>query len=149
MISRAVKWIGAGVGASGILATVLILLVVFDHGKNHVSLIQESRSPDGKVVAALNQVVTPAHGGPHFVEVTLASHEQSPVVYMQNFECDSDHKAFRLDWISTDCLHGTHGTCDSGRWRAEADNKITKSEPAWQDVEISYNDGGYVAHSRQ
>jgi len=117
-------------------------------GKDKTHLIRESKSPDGKFVAEIREVITPMHGGPDLIQVAIrpAGYSVPDIIYSQTFECGPDDRAFQLAWLSPKTLGVSYGMCDAGQYRRAADNKVTQKITDWHDVSIQYRQSDYIAH---
>jgi hypothetical protein len=148
VIRRIFKWVGMVLGVVLVGVLVLVGFLVLDSGGSKDQTIRQAVSPDGKLVAGIHQIMTPMHGGPDTLRVTIGSSERlGEVVYSQTYEC-SDYGAFRLQWNTPNKLTIVYGTCDSGRWHTVDENKVWQRDTEWRDVKIAYQDSGYVAHAK-
>jgi hypothetical protein len=140
-----------------VFGTILVLLMggfaflVFDfRGHDQTRLIRESTSPDGHLVAEIHEVITPMHGGPDMVQVTLrpASRAVGDIIYSQTFECGPDYRAFQVEWQTAQNLTVSYGICDAGRYNSASDKKVFQKSASWEGINIIYKDSGYVAHAK-
>jgi hypothetical protein len=140
-----------------VFGTILLLLVagfaflVFDfRGLDKSRLVRESISPNGHLVAEVHEVITPMHGGPDTVQVTLrpASRAVGDIVYSQTFECGPDYSAFQVEWQDSKNLTVSYGICDAGRYHSASDKNVFQKSTSWEGISISYRDSGYVAHAK-
>jgi hypothetical protein len=127
----------------------LMLLVADFGGHTKTRLIRESASPNGQVIASAYEVITPMHGGPDSVQVTLrpSTFALGDIIYSEAFECGPDYSAFQFEWQSPSRLTVSYGICDAGRYRSATDNKILRKIGRWQEVSIVYRESGHVAHA--
>ena len=150
-MTKALKWILLSFGAIFLLLFAGFMVLVVDFGGHSKSrLLVESTSTDGRLVAEVREVVTPMHGGPDSVQVSLRSVTRAAgdVIYSQVFECGPDYSAFQVKWESPTVLVISYGTCDAGRYRSPTDNKILQMNTVWHDVTIRYQNSEYVAHAK-
>lgn len=124
----------------------LIAFLVLDLGGPRDNLLQQSISPDGRLVAELHESITPQRGGPDTLYVTLRLARQplGDRVYSRTYEC-SDLSAFRLRWDSSNELALAYGACDSGHWHSKEENTVWKRDAVWRNVKITYEDTKHVA----
>jgi hypothetical protein len=153
-VTKTVAWV-LGIGFLTLLVLVAVLVINFRE-KEKDTLVQQTASPDGKLVAELHRKTTPMHGGPDTLYVTVG--QAAPLgdgykVYERTYECD-DFSAFRLKWDSLHQLTIAFSACDAGREQTKGiygdfyyreQNKVWRSDIAWEDVKISYEDTKYVA----
>jgi hypothetical protein len=151
-MNRVVKGFGLAIVAIGALVVILFasLLVDFSgHAKDRV--LKKAVSPDGQFVAEVHEVITPMHGGPDRVDVTLQDQRSDQlvqaVVYSRIFECGPDYAGYGLRWQSSQSLTIWYPTCDGGRYRSPADNWVLQKLDMWRGVAIVYHNSGYVAHA--
>jgi hypothetical protein len=145
------KWLLIGFGTIlALLGMGFAFLVVDFRGHDQTRLIRESASPDGRLVADVNEVITPMHGGPDTVQVTLrpASRAIGDVIYSQTFECGPDYSAFQVEWQTSQNLTVSYGICDAGRYTSASDKKVLQKRTSWEGINISYKDSGYMAHAK-
>jgi hypothetical protein len=135
-------------GAAVVAAIALFAFLMLDSGASKDHLLQKKASADGKRIAELYRRVTPQHGGPDRLYLTLRRSDDplGEEVYSQAYEC-SDFSAFRLQWETPHQLKVAYGECDSGQWHTEGESAVQWSLPAWRDVSIEYEDTKYVAHA--
>jgi hypothetical protein len=151
MKTRWLKWSLISCGVVLLLLLVEVSWLVMDFGgHNKIRLIRDSESPDGHLVAEVQEVITPMHGGADSVQVILRSTTSTigDVVYAQTFECGPDYSAFQLEWRSPKNLLVQYGTCDSGRYDSAMNNKVLQKSLTWRDLSISYLQSDYVAHAK-
>ena len=143
-VIRKILWI-AGACLSVLLVGVIFL--IFDSGHPKDTMIQQALSPDGKLVAELHQVITPMHGGPDTLYVSMRPNSvtEGEHIYSQTYECD-DFTQFRLTWLNPKELNVSYGTCNLGRLHYDNDNKVWNRVESWQDIKINYQDTKYVAN---
>ena len=144
------------------VAAVLLLLgvLMFDWTRSSAKvendvLIGKDLAPDKQSVAEIHLATTAMHGGPDKIYVTIrkAGSSDAQRIYERTYECD-DLSAFRLQWDSPHDLRITYGKCEAGREQAKGglkafndrqQNQVWRSDTAWQDVKISYEDTRYIA----
>ena len=144
---RVFKWLGMIIGGMLLAGLILFAVILLDWGGNKDQLIKQAFSNDGKFVAEIHQIVTPMHGGPDILQVTIRPVKVSSgeVVYSQTYECSS-YESFRLQWKNPDRLTIVYGACDSGRWHTQDENKVWQKNLEWGDVKIDYQNSGDVVH---
>ena len=145
-----------------VVASVLVLLgaLMIDWGRSAAKvekdlLIAQAISPDQRCVAEIHSLTTAMHGGPDKVYVTLGRTDFPPGdrIYERTYECD-DMSAFHLRWQSAHDLAITYGACNPARKALEGrdqdsyyreQNRVWRSDTAWDDVRVKYEDSGQVA----
>jgi hypothetical protein len=147
-----------GIAAAAFLLLFGALMIDWDRSSAKVEedvLIARDLSPDKQSVAEIHLLRTAMHSGPDKIYATI-SKTGSPAsdrIYERTYECD-DLSAFRLQWDSRRDLRITYGKCDAGvaqgkglykDFNEKQQNKVWRSDIAWQDVRISYEDTKYVA----
>jgi hypothetical protein len=144
MSRRIFKWFGMIIGGMLLAVLILFAVILLGWGRNKDQLIKQAISSDGKLVAEIHQIITPMHGGPDILQVTIrsAKYSSGDVVYSQTYECDT----FRLQWKNPNELTVVYGACDSGRWHTKDENKVWQRNLEWRDVTIDYQDSGDVVH---
>ncbi|HEY1938465.1 MAG TPA: hypothetical protein VGJ33_11075 [Candidatus Angelobacter sp.] len=142
-VFRIIGW-GVGIILVGIIG--LVGFLIYDVAPTTDHLILQKTSTDGKTVAELHQLTTRMHGGADTIHVNIrpVNLSEGKEVYSQTYEC-SDFRAFRLQWISSNELKISYGTCYSERWHYKDDNKVWKRDQLWNNIKIEYEDGKYVA----
>jgi hypothetical protein len=146
MISKVVKVSALIVGITLLGVLALLAFLVFNSGGPKDHLLQQKASPDGRMIAELHANITPMHGGPDTLYVTIRRTGQpfGSEVYSRTYEC-SDVGAYRLEWEGPNELTIAYGACDSGRWHTKDENKVWKSDVTWEGVRIIYEDTKHVA----
>jgi hypothetical protein len=156
-MSRVFKALGIAVGIAVALVLLLFMVLKSDWGGPSDALLAEARSPDKRFVAEIHRLATPMHGGPDRLYVSLGEVGTragfSDKIYERTYECD-DLSAFRLRWATAHELTITYGDCDAdserskGKYRDfyyQQQNRVWRSDTAWQGVQITYEDSKYVA----
>jgi hypothetical protein len=160
MIGRVFKGFILGIGAA-LAATVVVLgVLIILWGRSAARtekdvLVQQKLSPDNALVAEIHTFTTAMHGGPDKLYVTLRQVDRpfGYKVYERTYECD-DLSAFGLRWESPFELTIAYGACDAGHEQGKGkyrefylneENKVWRSDTAWQRVKINYIDTKYVA----
>jgi len=97
MSFRILKWLGLICGSVLIVALAFFGYFVMNSGKDKDHLLRQAVSPDGKLKAEIHQNITPMHGGPDTLRVTIAPVDApfGDVVYSRTYEC-ADHGAFQI-----------------------------------------------------
>lgn len=136
-MTRPLKWIVLLFGAASliVLATIVFLVVDFPgHSPDHV--VKRAVSPDGRVVAELHEVVTPMHGGPDLIRLTLSTiaGSASEVVYSSAFECGPDFSGYGLQWQSAHSLLFLYKACAANPSNTGQGTHLN----SWRDVNIHY-----------
>jgi hypothetical protein len=147
MSHRILKGIGLIFGAVLLAALVLSAFLLHQVGRDERDdLIQNAVSPDGKLVAELRENIKGPWGGSDTLYVTIraATHPFGDKVYSRTYEC-MDHGAFHVQWEGSSELIIAYGSCDTGRWHTEAEDKVWNKDVSWHDVKITYEDTKYVA----
>jgi hypothetical protein len=142
------KWTLISIGVIVSLTLIAIVCVVVKFGGDDKTyVIRQSKSNDGNVIAEVISIVTPVHGGPDRVQVTLRPKTEpfGGIVYSQAFECGPDFRAFQVRWLSPSDLLIQYGLCE-GRYFSARDNKIFLKSTAWQGIHITYRQSDYISH---
>lgn len=124
------------VGGSVLVALTMIILVAVTWGGNQDSTRLRRTSPDGSLVAEIHTVMTPMHGGPDTLYVTIIGKNQAfgEKVFSRVYECE-DPRGFDLVWTTSKALRVSYPQCDTGR--AE-DNLVTTKQVIWRGIAIDY-----------
>jgi hypothetical protein len=107
---------------------------------------QSAASPDGRFVAELHTVITPMHGGPDTLYVSIRGQNDTfgETVFSRVYECD-DTSGFNIHWTGAEALDVSRGACDTGQWHTPADDRITTKQVVWRGVTINYLDTHHTA----
>lgn len=155
MIRKLVK-VGAW-GAAIVVAVLVVLLVALfvDWGRSSAHrdqdyIVQQKASPDGKLVAEIHRATTGMWQGPDTVYVAIRSTKNAvgDHVYSKTYECD-DFSGFGLEWNNLNQLTVTYAECHESKFNSPTEfaqeNKVSKSDSAWNDVTIRYVDSHHIA----
>jgi hypothetical protein len=144
------KWFGIICGSLLLAALSFFGYFVMNSGRDKDHLLRQAVSPDGKLKAEIHQNITPMHGGPDTLRVTIAPVDApfGDVVYSRTYECD-DHGAFQIQWENSSELTIAYGACSGSGLSANEEfnreNRVWKKDPVWHDVNITYKDTKHVA----
>jgi len=155
MIRKLIK-IGAW-GAAIVVAAFVLLLgaLLVDWGRSSARrdqdyVVQTKASPDGKLVAEIHRATTGMWQGPDtvYVAIRTATNAWGDHIYSKTYECD-DFSGFGLEWNNLNQLTVTYGECHESKFNSPTEfaqeNKVTKSDGAWNDVTIHYVDSHHIA----
>jgi len=155
MIPKVIKFAVWGVAI--VVAAFLILLIALfvDWGRSSAHrdqdyIVQQKTSPDGKFIAEIRRATTGMWAGPDTVYVAMrtATRAEGDRVYSKTYECD-DFSGFGLEWNSPNQLTVTYGECHESKFDGSTEfaqeNKVSKSDSAWNDITIRYVDSHHVA----
>jgi hypothetical protein len=83
-----------------------------------------------------------------YVAMRTATRVGSDRIYSKTYECD-DFSGFGLEWNSPNQLTVTYGECHESKFNGPTEfaqeNKVSKSDSAWNDIAIRYVDSHHVA----
>ncbi len=147
-LMRILMWVAmAGLLLLILFAGLFVFLVNDFGGEDTVQAIGQYKSPDGKVIAEIQEVIAPMHGGSDTIQVTIqhSGLHDKDVVYSRVYGCTLDYSAYHLAWRSSNELVVTYGSCDGGRWHGRDDNKVLRQQGLWRGIRIDYRDSGYIA----
>jgi hypothetical protein len=152
MIRKVIKialW-GTGVVFVLVVALFVALLVGWDDGSsariNSDRLIEQSTSPDGRVVAELHKHTSAMWGGPDTLYIAIGQSDRTErnKVYSRTYEC-ADYSAFGLEWETPRQLTIRYGECNPSQFAhtpAEnaKENKVWQQDTSWNGTTIRYDD---------
>jgi hypothetical protein len=155
MIRRLVRIALWSIGTVIAVALILFTLLIVDWSRSSKRteqdrIIQQRPSPDGKLIAEIHTFTTAMWGGPDtlYLSIRPAQSASGSTVYSRTYEC-ADYSAFGLEWNTLKDLTLKYGECHSSKFDSPTEfaqeNKISKSDSAWNDVMIHYVDSRHVA----